>query len=54
MLEILKKIKSGDQYYVAIYKNDQDSIFTSEEWQLLNHIILLLEPFFVAKECSTY
>ena len=46
MLEILKKLKSSVRYYVANYKNDQDSIFTAKEWQLLNHIILLLQPFF--------
>ena len=45
MLEKLKKLKSIVQYYVANYKNDQDSVITAEEWQLVNHIILLLESF---------
>ena len=49
MLERLKKLKSSVRYYVANYKNDQDSNITPEEWQLVNHIILLLEPFFVKK-----
>ena len=53
MLEILKKLKSSVRYYVANYKNDQDSNITPEEWQLVNDIILLLKPFFfVKKECS--
>ena len=42
MLEKLKKLKSSVRYYVANYKNNQDSIITAEEWQLVNHIILLL------------
>ena len=49
MLERLKKIKSGVQYYDANYKNNQDSIITAKEWQLVNHIILLLELFFCNK-----
>ena len=36
MLERLKKLKSGVRYYVANYKNDQDSIITAEDWQLGN------------------
>ena len=52
MLDRLKKQKSGLRYYVANYENDQDSIITAKEWQMVNHIILLLEPFFVTKECS--
>ena len=32
MLERLKKLKSGVRYYVANYKNDQDSIITAKEW----------------------
>ena len=53
MLERLKKIKSGVRYYMANYKNDQDSIITAKKLQLVNHIILLLEPFFfVTTECS--
>ena len=53
MLERLKKLKSGVRYYVANYKNDQDSIGTAKDRQLVNDIILLLEPsFFVTKECS--
>ena len=43
MLERLKKLKSGVRYYVAKYKNDQDSIITVKEWQLVNHFFLLLE-----------
>ena len=46
MLERLKKLKSVVRYYVANYKNDQDFIIKAEEWQLVNHIILLLELFF--------
>ena len=45
MLERLKKLRSGVWYYVANYKNDQDSIIIAKEWQLVDHIILLLEPF---------
>ena len=52
MLERLKKLKSGVRYYVANYKNDQDSIIKAKEWQLVNHIFLLLKLFFVTKECS--
>ena len=53
MLERLKKLKSVVRYYVANYKNDQDFIIKAEKWQLVNHIILLLELFFfVTKECS--
>ena len=43
MLERLKNLKSGVQYYVAgSFKSDQYSIITAKEWQLGNHIILLL------------
>ena len=53
MLERLKMLKSGVRYYVANYKNDQDSIITDKEWHLVNHIIRLLEPFFfLTNECS--
>ena len=54
MLKRLRKLKSGFRYYVASYKNDQDSIITAKELQLVTHIILLLKPFFsfAAKECS--
>ena len=45
MLERLKKLKLGVRYYVANYKNDQDSIITAKERHLINH-------FFVIKECS--
>ena len=35
------------------YKFDSDLIITAEEWQLVNHIIRRLEPFFiVTKKCS--
>ena len=34
---------------MAHYKNDQDSNITHEEWELVNYIILLLEPFFCSK-----
>ena len=34
------------------YKNNQNSITTAEEFQLVNHIIILLEPFFVTKDCN--
>ena len=47
MLERLKKLKTGVRYYVANYKNAQDSIITAKEWQLVNQIILLLKPFFL-------
>ena len=40
-----ENVKSGVRYYVANYKNDQDSIITAKEWQLVIHIILVLEPF---------
>ena len=43
MLKRLKKLKSGIRYYAANYKNDQDSTITAKEWQLVNHIFLLLE-----------
>ena len=46
MLKWLEKLKSGVRYYVANNKNDQDFIIKAEEWQLVNHIILLLELFF--------
>ena len=46
MLDRLKKLKLSDQHYVANYKDDPISIITAEEWQLVNHIILLLEPVF--------
>ena len=49
MLERLKKLKSSVRYYMANYKNDQDLNITPEEWQLVNDIILLLEPFFSKK-----
>ena len=54
MLERLKKLKSIVQYYVANFKNDQDSNITPEEWQLVNDIILLLEQKSVLKtmHCS--
>ena len=52
MLERLKKLKSGVRYYVANYKNCQDSIITAKEWQLVNQIFILLNYFFVTKECS--
>ena len=45
MLERLKKLKLGVRYYVANYKNDQDSIITAKERHLIHH-------FFVIKECS--
>ena len=44
-----EKIKSGVRYYVANCKNYPDSIITAKEWQLVNHIILLLKPFFCSK-----
>ena len=48
-IEMLKQIA---RYYVANYKNDQGSIITTEEWQKVNHIIVLLELFFfVTTEC---
>ena len=51
MLKRLKKLKLGVWYYVAISKNNQDSIITFKKWQLVNHNIQLLEPFFfVTKE----
>ena len=49
MLERLKKLKSMVRYYLANFKNDQDSNITPEEWQLVNDIILLFEPFFCIK-----
>ena len=49
MLERLKNLKSSVRYFVANYKNDQDSLITAEVWQLVNHIILLYEPLFVTK-----
>ena len=53
MLKRLEKLKSSVQHYVVTYKSESDLIITAEEWQLVNHIILLLEPFFiVTKECS--
>ena len=53
MLERLQKLNLKVRYHVANYKNDQDSINTAKEWQLLNHFIQLLEPFFIGiKECS--
>ena len=30
---------------MANYNNDKESIITAKEWQLVNHIILLLELF---------
>ena len=51
-LKRLKKLKLRVRYYAPNYKNDQDSIKTAKEWQLVNHIFLLLEFFFVTKECS--
>ena len=45
MLERQKKLKSGVRYYVANYKNDQDSIITANKWPLINHIVVLLEHF---------
>ena len=50
MLERLKKLESVVRYYVAKNKNDQDSIISAKEWQLVYHIILLLEPFFSKKQ----
>ena len=47
MLERLKKLKTSVRFYVANYKNDSDSVITAEEWQLVNHIILLLEYYFI-------
>ena len=49
MLERLKKLKLSVQHYVANYKDDLNSIITAEEWQLVDHIILLLQPFFCIK-----
>ena len=49
VLERIKKLKLGVRYYVANYKNDQNSKITAKEWQLVNHIIVLLEPFFCNK-----
>ena len=46
MLERPKKLKLSVQCYVVNYKNDQNSFIIAEEWQLINHIILLPEPFF--------
>ena len=37
---------------MADCKNGQNSFITAEEWRLVNHSILLLEPFFVTKEFS--
>ena len=52
MLKRLRKLKSGVRYYAANYKNDQNSNITAKELQLVTRIILLLEPFFAAKECT--
>ena len=49
VVERLKKLKSSVRYYVADYKNDQDSNITAKEHQLVNHTILLLELFYCSK-----
>ena len=37
--------KTKIRYYEPNYKNDQDSIITAKEWQMVDNIILLLELF---------
>ena len=51
MLKRLRKLKSDVRYF-ANYKNNQDSNITAKELQLVTKIILLLKPFFAAKECT--
>ena len=46
MLKRLKKLKLSARYLVANNINDQDPFITAEEWQLVDHIILLLTPIF--------
>ena len=41
------KVKSGVQYYAVNYKNDQDSIITAKEWQLLITLFYCSNLFFL-------
>ena len=51
MLERLKKLRSGNRYYVANYKKDQDSKLQLKNGNWLLRFFYSSNFFFAAKEC---